>query len=327
MTTTPPVTVVRTGNAINVLARTPLSPSGFVHLVSNDDGGTYAAVPPPVGNVTDLPTAYTIDGLTIDMYGRGLDGSMFQWAYDGANWSAPAFVGGYVIGSSSGACSAAGEAVYLTQNDGRLYLYGYGDWYPPGDPPVPALSPPQVVLRGGSCLDVYFTGLDGHIYRDACTTGNWQQVPGEGFELLMAVNRPGQSRVDVFMKAPMSAGGSQIVWAEYDDAQVVRTAVLSGIPAGVGPVAAVEVGSANEIWLLFTRANQVYMASSDSSGTSYLDWGAVQSPKVTSPLTAFSPDAQTVLAFARRQSDGHLIQLRWLNRCLQPVQDLGVAIM
>lgn len=331
MTTTPPVTVVRTGNTINVLARRPLTPSGFVHLISTDDGATYTPVAPPIGNVTDLPAAYTTDGRTLEMYGRGLDAYMYRWTYNGAVWSAPLQVGGWVIGSPAGACSSAGPAVFLVQNDGVLYLYGHvgeeDNWWDDGQPPVPALGPPQVFWRGGSCLDVYVTGLDGHIYRHGCAVGDWQKIPGPGFGLLSAVNRAGASRVDVFMRAPVSAGGSQIVWAEYDDTNLLREGILTGVPSGVGPVAAVEVGAANQIWLLFTRANQIYIASSDPSGTSYLDWGPVESPKVTSPLTAFAPDARTVLAFARRQSDGHLIQLRWLSGCLQPVQDLGVEIM
>jgi hypothetical protein len=329
MTTTPPVTVIQTRNAINVLARGSSSPSGFVHLVSNNSGASYTAVASPIGNATELPTGWSKDGISIDMFGRGLDGQMYRWSYDGDVWSARNGVGGYAIGPAS-AAYANGEALFVTQNDGWVWLYGYGAWYLYGQgtpSAIQALSPPQAFLRNASCLDLYVTGLDGHVHRNACATGSWQQVPGDGFGLLTAVNRPTETRVDVFTKAPIGPGGSQTFWARYNDGDLVASAPLDAIPQSVGPVAAVEVGSAHAIWLLFTRDNRIYLAESDATGTSYVDWGVVESPTVTGPPTAYAPDRNTVLAYARRQSDGHLIQLRWLNGILQATQDLGVEIL
>ena len=105
-------------------------------------------------------------------------------------------------------------------------------------------------------------------------------------------------------------------------------ASLTGIPNGSGPTSAVNFANSATVWLFFTKANQVYRATSNSTGTSFTSSGVVSgSPNVTSPVTTFAPDSNTIVGLARRKSDGHLIQLRWVGSTLQPIQDLGLAIM
>jgi len=331
MTTTFPVTVVQTGTNINVLTRTP---TGIAHLVSSDGGATYAAVyPAPAGNVTDTLAAYSKDGTTIDMFGRGTDGFLYQWTFDGTTWGPPVGLGRYLLGPPSAAWVNINGwqhgLVWVTSNDRQIYVWvSEGGWFYSSMPAnVQAMSPPQVFSRNNT-VDIYFTGTDGHVYLDAGWTGGWQQVPGNGFGLLSATSQPAnQNRMDVFVKSPVDKGGSGMSWAEYQSGSLVASAGL-GLPVGKGPTAAVNYGSSSTVWLFFVNGAQIYRTVSDSTGTSYPSATYISSaPNVTSPITAFAPDANTVLAFARSQSNGHLIQLRWVGTSLQPVQDLGIAIM
>lgn len=330
-TTTFPVTVVQTGTKLNVLTRTP---TGIAHLVSTDGGATYTTVSPaPVGTVTDTLAAYSRDGTTIDMFGRGTDGFLYQWTYNGSSWGSPVGLGRYLLGPPSAAWVNINGwqhgLVWVTSNDRQIYFWVTDSgWFFSGMPAnVQAMSPPQVFSRN-STVDIYFTGTDGHVYLDAGWTGVWQQVPGNGFGLLSATSHPAdQNRVDVFVNTPMAKGGSGILWAEHQSGSLVANASL-GLPVATGPTAAVNYANSATVWLFFSNGSRIYRAISDPTGTSYPSASAVSGAQnVTSPVTAFAPDSNTILAFGRRQSDGHLIQLRWTGTSLQPIQDLGVAIM
>jgi len=344
-TTTPPVAVVQTGSQINVLARTP---GGLVHLVSNDLGQSYSVHSPgPVGQVTETPAAYSTDGRTIDMYARGTDGALYHWTYDGSSWSPPSWLGGYFVGPPSAAYiqSWQGHLVWVTGSDQNVYAWINGTWNSATMPPnVLAMSPPQVSLRGPDELDIYFTGMDtttgvgGQIFLDAGWTGNWQQLPGNGFGLVTTVNRPNNPEfVDVFVREPVAQGGSNLWQLEYNAGSLVNSTVLTALPAGVGTVGAMwgwtpVGGQANaSIYLFFTLANQIHWTNSDPNGA---NWGAVgqATTPVTSPASAFwpIPDNDTGVVYARRKSDGHLIQYRWTGltgAAQMTLLDLGVSIM
>jgi hypothetical protein len=332
MTTTPPVTVVQTGTKLNVLARTP---GGLVHLVSSNNGATFTTTTPAPGGMSTEPlTAYSKDGTTIDMYGRGTEGALYHWVYDGSTWAAPVSLGGYVIGPPSSAYiqSWQGNLAWALGSDQKIWVWINGTWNAATMPPnILAISPPQVFLRSPNVLDIYFTGIDGHVYLDAGWTGNWQQLPGQGYGLLAAINRSGNaSRVDVFMQTLVGQGGSTPWWAEFQSGTLANNGLLNGLPLSVGPIGAVDIGNSSSglVWLFFTQNNQMFGAVSDSTGTSFTNSSQLTgTPAVTSPITAFTPDNSNVMIYARRQSDGHLIQVRWVGTSMQPVQDLNVSIM
>lgn len=350
-TTTPPVTVLQTGSKTNVIARTP---TGILHMVSSDNGVSYVTVQAPVGAVSEIPSVYSKDGTIIDMWGRGYDGALYHWVYNGSSWSGPTGLGGYINGPPSavygpGSPGTQQDYAYALGTDGNLYAWS-SFWYPVAMPPnVSAISPPQVFIRDSShtCADIYFTGSDGNVYFSPCG-GVWQTLPGSGgvngFGLVNAVSWPGNSnRVEVFVKEPVGLGGSTTLWAEYQSGSLVNHSLLSTLPNSVGQIGAVNFGvcgfncsSYSPVFLFFTSANQMYMATSTFTGTSYGNASVMNgTPLVTSPITAFSAPDSNMLTYARRQSDGHLIQVKVFRYVLQsqyfysvgPVQDLGIAIM
>jgi len=339
-TTTPPVAVVQTGTKTNVIART--SQGTLVHMVSANNGASYVQVSPaPAGAVSEIPSVYSKDGTTIDMWGRGYDGALYHWVYNGSSWSAPTSLGGLLNGPPSavfgpGAPGTQHDYAYVLGTDGNLYAWS-SFWYPVAMPTnVWAISPPQVFTRtnDNTCADIFFTGSDGNVYLSACG-GAWQIVPGSagarGFGLLTATHSPNNtSRVDVFVKEPVGLGGSPTLWAQYQSGSLAHNNVLSALPNSVGQIGAVNFGSGanTAVWLFFTSNHNMYRAASDTTGTVYSGAAVIQtSPLVTSPITAFTPDNFHVFAYARRQSDGHLIQMSWVGTSAQGLLDLGVSIM
>ena len=313
--------------------------------VSADEGASYTVVSAgsaPWGNTSDLPSVFSNDGTSISMYGRGMDGGLYNWYFNGNWWTGPISLGGIINGPPSAICGSGSpgsrpEFAFALGTDGGLYVWASDGWHWVAMPPnVWAISPPQVFMRtsDNTCADIYFTGSDGNVHFEPCWNGVWQTLPGSGgvngFGLLSAVNRAGDpNRVDVFVKAPVGLGGSATLWAEYQSGSLVNHNLLSALPNSIGKMAAVNFDNTSKVWLFFTGADhQMYGGTSDSTGTSYTASAQLSgTPLVTSPITTFAPDNNTILAFARRQSDGHLIQVRWVGSSMQPVQDLGVAIM
>ena len=166
MTTTFPVTVVQTGTKTNVLMRTP---TGIAHLVSTNGGASYTTVSPaPVGSVTETLAAYSSDGITIDMFGRGTDGFLYQWTFDGSHWDGPVGLDKYLLGPPSAAWVNINGwqhgLVWVTSNDRQIYLWVTGGgWFTSSMPAgLVAFSPPQVFSRN-STVNTYFTASDGYV--------------------------------------------------------------------------------------------------------------------------------------------------------------------
>jgi hypothetical protein len=332
VTTTPPAIAVRTINNrqtyLHVIARTP---GGLVHLKSADNGVSYTTVSPaPIGYVTDLPTVFTPDGVTLAMYGRGTDGALYVWTYDGTAWTTPTWLGGYLIGPpSAGLTTVNGKranAAFVLGGDGVLWVNASGGWNTLTMPSnVRAITPPQAFARG-TCVDVYFTADNGKTYVDACFTGHWQALPG-GWGPLTAVNFATLGRVDVFSRQPIQQNGSLPYWVELNFGAPVTQATLSSLPKSYGQIAAVAVGSPAVIRLFYARGNKIFGTSSDSTGTHYNNWSQLDSVAVTSPPAAYSPDGKSFVVLARRQYDGNLIQWRWDGTSWTGATDLGVGIM
>ena len=314
MTTTFPVTVVQTGTKTNVLMRTP---TGIAHLVSTNGGASYTTVSPaPVGSVTETLAAYSKDGTTIDMFGRGTDGFLYQWTYNGSSWGGPVGLGKYLLGPPSAAWVNINGwqhgLVWVTSNDRQIYLWVTGGgWFTSSMPAgLVAFSPPQVFSRNNT-VDIYFTASDGYVYTDQGWTGGWQKLPENGYGMVSATSAPGsQSRADVFAKWSMDFGGSKGTWVEFQSGAAVNHSLLggSGSPiSSAGPIGSANYGGSAKLWLFLTSANNVYLVTSDASGTTFSAPSQVPgAPTVTSPVTTFTPDSNTLLGFARRQSDGHL---------------------
>jgi hypothetical protein len=343
VTTTPPAIAVHTRDRLNYLHVIARTPTGLVHLMSTDNGVSYTTVSPaPGGYVTDLPTVFSPDGRSLTMFGRGTDGALYEWTYNGSAWAGPTWMGGYMIGPPSAAFASINgtktTAVFARATNGSLAVNANGNWayvaMPPRSMPDPlsppsflAISPPQVFARSSTCLDLYFTGDDGQTYLDACWTGNWQALPG-GWGPLTAMNRVGVAgRVDVFSRQPTQPYGSLPYWIELNNGHVTSRAALSSLPKSVGQIAAVEVGSPSLVKLFYTRGNTIYGTTSDSTATRYTNWGQLDTVAVTSPPAAQSPDGTSFVVLARRQYDGHLIQWRWDGTSWTGATDLGVSIM
>jgi hypothetical protein len=150
--------------------------------------------------------------------------------------------------------------------------------------------------------------------------------------MVSATSAPGsQTRADVFAKWSMDFGGSKGSWVEFQSGAVVNHGLLSASGSSIsssGPIGAANYGGSAKMWLFLTSANNVYVVTSDASGLTFSAPSQVPgSPTVTSPVSAFTPDSNTLLGFARRQSDGHLIQMRYTGSILQGILDTGVAIM
>ncbi len=329
VTTTPAIATAQRHDKATYLDAIARTPTGLVHLVSNDNGVSFREVSPaPVGQVTELPSVFSPDGRTLQMYGRGLDGALYHWSYtNGAGWSGPDWVGGYMIGPPSAAFANVNgtrtTAVFMLGTNGKIAVVANGNWWWVQMPQfVLSVTPPQVFARNSTCLDLYFAGNDGKMYMDPCWTGNWHTVPGI-YGLVTQLTR--NPRVDVFGRPPIGQSGATPYWLEYNSGTLGSHGYLP-LPVGNGTIAA--VGLAPTVTKLFyTVGNYINATKSDPTGTVFNNWGRFDDVAVTSPPTALSPDGTAIVMFDRRQSDGHLVKWRFDGTSWTSVTDLGVSIM
>ncbi len=343
-TTTPPVTVVEAGGKVNVIARNQVSNGsggmtpGIIHLVASTGGGPFTQVSPPVGWVTETPAVISPDGTSLQMFGRGSDGALYQWNYNGSSWSGPYGWGGYMNGSpAAGYATINGTAstvVMMLATTGQIAAIVNGSWSFISMPAnVLAMSPPQIFKRSSTCLDVYFTGMNGQLYQQKCWTpaGSWTAMSSYGFGLVNEVVGDANNFTVLSNTLPQLGGSYRLVnqysgntdetpWG-YSNSPIYSAGTQAGVQFSGG-------GTMTFFAQTGGYAYTLYMSTDLFSAGTVTRLDALP---VTSPPVAFSPDGVAAWVFARsKQFNGvnnELVYWYFNGSSWSAVGDAGAWIM
>ncbi len=319
VTTTPPVAVVQAGGRINVISRTS---TGLVHLVPGSTmGGAFTQITPPSLASTETPAVFSSDGTTIDLYARGTDGGLYHSTFNGSSWTAPTYLGGYLIGPPSAGYATIGgvpsSVVLSLATTGQIAAYVNGSWAPFLNMPtnVLAMSPPQVFRVSSTCLEVYFTGTDSQVYRQGCfsptaPSSAWVAVPttATAFNLLSSSYDAVPARTTVILSEPVGPHGSQLQYASYNGASWTSGLMLP--LTTIGP-ASTYVQSNGQVKVFTTGADgMLYISNSGTNGLGFSGWFSV-SASLTSPPVTFTPDGSSAWVFGRASGSNQLVYWHW----------------
>jgi hypothetical protein len=171
--------VVKTGtNTVNVISAA--GQAGPSHLTGDGVNWNFPGVLPLGGVISDAPSAVSPDGTAIDVWARGLDGSLYNQHFDGTSWWGWWGIGGYINGPPAvGYRTSTGtEDIWVLAPDGTIIgaqvnpvtwtIANNNIALPNG---VLAVTPPQVFTVNGDCYYVFVNGSDAGIYISKVCSG------------------------------------------------------------------------------------------------------------------------------------------------------------
>ena len=263
-------------------------------LVHNPGNGT--------APVASSPAVSGQGANSLDLFAKGMNGSLYYKHWDGTAWSTSTSLGGILTSDPAATSSAAGRIdVFVRGNDGGVWSKNttdggktWSNWYSLGGQ-IPAGTGPAASSWGARRLDLFAKGTDGGIWWKYWQSGSswsgWQSLGGSPTSSPAATSR-NTNGITVFAR-----GSDGAVWyRDYVGSSWSKWVSIGGqTHAGVAP--AVSSWGAGRLDV-FVQGTNTSLYHKWYTGTSWSGWESLGGILTSSP-TAASPASNLINVFVR----------------------------